>query len=99
MADDAVSMNELRDAIREEFIHNALVALANRGAEYWKEIAQEHKDTGEYIDSIVVVDNGVDDVAVVATSEVAHLLEFGTVDTPEYGFRARTEAYFNNGGE
>lgn len=98
MADEAVSEDEMLAAAREAEIHEALVALAHRGAEYWKTIALEHKDTGEYIDSIIVVDNGIDDVAVVATSEVAHLLEFGTVDTPEFAFRARTESYFNNGG-
>lgn len=99
MADEAVSADEIQHALKDEEIHLALVAYANRGAEYWKEIALEHKDSGEYIESIIVVDNGVDDVAVVATSDIAHILEFGSVDTPEFAFRARTEAYFNNGGE
>ena len=79
-------------------IRAAEIALAERVAEYWKDLALEHKDTGEYIDSINVVKDG-DTVAVVASSDIAHILEFGSEDTPEYAFRARTESYFNNGGE
>ena len=97
IARELAELIQSENALNSDEIVQAKLDLAERVAEYWKQLAQEHKDTGEYIDSIDVVQDG-NTVAVVATSDIAHLLEFGTVDTPELAFRARTESYFNSKG-
>lgn len=72
----------------------AELALAQEAAEYAQSIAPE--DTGAYRDSIVVEQSG-DTVYVAFNDPAAHIIEWGSEDTPEYGIRARTEEHFNNG--
>ena len=70
----------------------AKLELAEEVADYWRSISPE--DEGTYKDSIEVVQDG-DNVAVVAQDEKANIIEYGSVDTPEFACRARTEEYFN----
>lgn len=92
MADDLFDPDELAAALKDAAVLEAKLDLAERAADYWKSIAPE--DTGEYQESIHVVHEG-DTVAVVCDSPIAHIIEYGSIDTPEFACRARTEAHFN----
>lgn len=70
----------------------AKLELAEEAADYWRSIAPE--DTGEYKDSIEVVQDG-NEVSVVAQDPKSNIIEYGSVDTPEFACRARTEEHFN----
>lgn len=70
----------------------AKLELANQAAEYAKAIAPVK--TGKYRDSIHVRRGG-NTVWVGFEAPHAHLVEYGTEDTPEFGIRAKTEEQFN----
>jgi hypothetical protein len=91
--------------IRE--LNKGKIALANAACEYWKSIYPvEHDDRahpprppGTGRDSIhVVVRHGGDSVAVVCDDPIGHIIEWGSVNSPEFACRARTEEYFNHAG-
>jgi hypothetical protein len=79
--------------------------LADRAAEYWKSIYPVEQDQratpprppGTGRDSIAVVRHGKN-VSVVCSDPIAHIIEYGSVQVHEFGCRARTQDYFNNGG-
>lgn len=68
--------------------------LADAAADYWRSVSPA--DSGEYVDSVTVVQDGPS-VAVVAKDPKAHIIEYGTTDTPEFAPRAKTEEHFNGG--
>lgn len=100
MADEKVDIDEasLRDIYRaissDEQVIAAKLALANQAAEYAKSIAPV--ETGTYRDSIHVRQGGTT-VWVGFEDPKSHLVEYGSVDTPEFAVRAKTEEKFNGG--
>lgn len=88
--------DELAHFLESDEVVAATMEVAQRAAEYWRSIAPE--DSGEYKDSIHAARYG-NEVYVQADDPKAYLIEYGTVDTPEFACRARTEAYFNAGGQ
>lgn len=101
MADDLFDPADLAAALTSAEVVAASIDLAGRAADYWQSIAPvggpDDPHAGDYRDSISVVVDGTD-VAVLCESEYAHIIEFGSEDTPEFGCRARVEEYFNGGG-
>ena len=95
MAEELFDPAQIADVLREQEVIAAELDLAERAADYAKAIAPE--DSGDYINAIRVVRNG-DVVAVVFDDPAAHIIEYGSIDTPEFAVRARTESYFNGGG-
>ena len=95
MAEDLFDPADIADALKTQEVIAAEIDLAERAADYAKSIAPE--ESGDYIDAIHVVHDG-DTVAVVFGDPAAHIIEYGSEDTPEFAVRARTEAYFNGGG-
>ena len=100
--DDFIDQNEIDEALK----HDADVLadkldLANRAADFWRSVAPVEADDhperppGTYRDSIQVEQDG-DVVAVVATDELANIIEYGSARSPEFACRARTEAHFNS---
>lgn len=51
-------------------------------------------DEGDYRDGIVSRKVGKAGVGIYFTDEISELLEYGTIDTPEYAVRRRTIEYF-----
>lgn len=96
MADDSVDIDEasLRDIYRainsDPEVVAAKLELANKAAEYAKSIAPV--ETGTYRDSIHVRQGGTT-VWVGFEDPKAHLVEWGSVDTPEFAIRAKTEEH------
>lgn len=66
--------------------------LAEQAAEYWRSVSPV--DEGDYVESIEVVQDGPE-VAVVAQDPKAHIIEWGSEDTPEFAPRTKTEEFFN----
>jgi len=95
MAEDLFDPADIADMLKSAEVVAAEIDVAERAADYAKSIAPE--ESGDYINAIHVVHNG-DTVAVVFGDPAAHIIEYGSVDTPEFAVRARTEAYFNGGG-
>lgn len=96
MADDIVDIDEA--SLREIYyaingdpeVIAAKLELAKQAAEYAKSIAPV--ETGTYRDSIHVRQGGAT-VWVGFEDEKAHLVEYGSVDTPEFAIRAKTEEH------
>ncbi len=93
--DDFIDQADIDEALRSDDVIAGALELAQRVADYWRSISPV--DTGAYQDSIEVQRAG-DNVYVVATDPQAHIIEYGSEDTPEFAPRARTEAYFSEGG-
>lgn len=72
------------------------IELANEVVDYARSISPE--DEGDYKRGIRVRRRGRTGVSVEWTDEKSDLIEYGTVDTPEFAVKARTEAHFNNQG-
>lgn len=60
--------------------------------------ANSPEDSGDYKDSVMVKHPSKNGRGAVGTSiGYAHIVEYGSVDTPEYSPRAKAAASFNNG--
>lgn len=97
MADDvdidtAAPADILAALIDDPDIIAAELRLAQDAAEYARSIAPE--ETGAYRESIVVEQSG-DTVYVAFNDPAAHIVEYGSEDTPEFAIRAKTEEHFN----
>lgn len=66
--------------------------LAEQAADYAKSISPE--ETGDYRNNINIHQNG-ESVWVGFDDEAANIVEYGSVDTPEFAIRAKTEEHFN----
>lgn len=92
-------LNDIKDAAKNENVTDQLVEYAeDEIAPYWRAIApvgDPAKDphSGFYRDSIEVQRRG-GKVYVVATDPKAHIIEWGSEKTPEFGCRAKVEAHF-----
>ena len=94
-------MADLSDFIPQDVIDDAVVAgtaegrfeLAKDAAEYAKSIAPE--ETGEYANSIAASRDGS---RVIIRFGAAHsnLVEYGSVNNPEYGVVRKTIEHYNN---
>jgi hypothetical protein len=103
---DFIDQRDIDEALKTDSdVHQQKLELANKACEYWKSIYPvEHDDRqtpprppGTGRDTIHVVRRG-DDVSVVCSDPIAHILEYGSRSTPEFACRVRTEDHFNNGG-
>lgn len=103
---DFIDQRDIDEALRSDpDVVAQKLELAGKAAEYWKSIYPvEHDDRqtpprppGTGRDSIHVEKHG-DNVSVVCSDPIAHILEYGTAQVPEYACRVRTEDHFNNGG-
>lgn len=91
---DKISPEELQKLIDDDpRVIAAKRQLAQQAADYWQSISPV--DEGDYRDSIKVHQDGTD-VWITASDFKAHWIEYGTVDTPEFAPRQRTEDHFNN---
>jgi hypothetical protein len=104
--EDMFDEKELEDALSyDPDVIKGEVELANQACDYWKSIypvehderANPPRPPGTGRDSIHVIRRRRY-VAVRAEDPIAHILEYGSVQVPEYATRARTEEYFNKGG-
>jgi hypothetical protein len=96
---DMVSEDEWRKAVRESAeVNQGLDEKAAEVKAYWQEIAP--KDTGKYAGSIrvrkVKDKDGTPMRRVTNTDPVAHIIEYGSNDTPKFGVRARVEGHFKS---
>lgn len=96
---------EVSDALTyDPDVVKGMVEFAGEARDYWKSIYPVEQDNraspprppGTGRDSIHVVRRRRR-VAVVCEDPIAHILEYGSVNVPEYAARARTEEHFNNG--
>lgn len=71
------------------------VKMAKEVVEYAQSISPV--DSGDYKKGIKVRRYGATGVGVVWTDEKSNLIEYGTVDTPEWAIRTKTEEHFNRG--
>lgn len=78
----------------DESITEAKLVMAREAAEYARSIAPV--DEGDYRDGIQVQHVGVSGVGVAFTDYKSVWIEYGTVDTPEFGVAARTVEHFRN---
>lgn len=95
-SDDITEMSpaEIVDFLKDDpDIIAAEVALAEEAAEYAKSISPE--ETGEYKNNINAHQEG-SEVWLGFDSEIANIIEYGSISTPEFAVRTRTEEYFNN---
>lgn len=94
---DLVGQDEIERALKGDDVQGALIEFASQAADYWKSVSPVGGETdphaGEYRDSITVTVDG-DNVSVGTDVEWAHLVEYGSVNNPEYAPRAKTEAHF-----
>lgn len=79
----------------DESITEAKLVMAREAAAYARSIAPV--DEGDYKDGIQVGRRGASGVGVEFTDWKSHIIEFGSVDTPEFGVIARTAEHFRNG--
>lgn len=79
----------------DESITEAKLVMAREAAEYARSIAPV--DEGDYRDGIQVAHRGASGVGVEFSDWKSHIIEFGSVDTPEFGVIARTAEHFRNG--
>lgn len=86
-----ISQQQVDEALKADEIKRGKVELAEKTADVLRSFIPE--DTGESREAVKVVDEG-DDVKVLWDSPIAHILEYGSEDTPEFAPRAKTEAYF-----
>lgn len=76
------------DAQLQGFMENEVIPV-------WRQNSPE--DSGAYKESVEVKKPASGGAGKVGTSiGYAHILEYGSVDTPEFSPRGRTEAYFEN---
>lgn len=93
---DEASLQEIYAAISEDpAVIAAKMELATRAQDYARSIAPSQ--TGAYRDSINARRGG-NTVWVGFEDEQAHIIEYGSVDTPEFAIRAKTEEHINNDG-
>lgn len=86
---DAEIANGEYDGQLQQFMENEVVPA-------WVNASPE--DSGDYKDSVEVKHPAANGKGAVGTSiGYAHLIEYGSVDTPEFGPRAKAAASFNNG--
>lgn len=81
------------DAALDEFMADQVVPV-------WKDNSPD--DTGAYKDSVGVTQRAHEGEGQVgAEDEAANIVEYGSINSPEYAPRAKTEAHFNTsrGGE
>jgi len=95
---DLVGQKEIDAALKSREVKDALIEFAEEARDYWKSVSpvgDESTDphSGEYRDSIEVTVDG-DKMWVGTEVEYAHIIEYGSVDTPEFAPRAKTEAHF-----
>lgn len=91
--------DQIRDAIREQESAQLEAAVVER-AEAMKAyaISISPEDSGEYKNSFEISEKVVDDLparTLSNTDDKAGLLEYGTVDTPEFAVLTRTAAHFD----
>jgi hypothetical protein len=96
---DMVSEDDLRKAIRNSAEVNAgLDKLAQEVKAYWQEIAP--KDSGQYAASTrvrkVKDKDGTPMRRITNTHPAAHIIEYGSNDTPKFAVRARVAGHFGN---
>jgi hypothetical protein len=79
---------------RGEFDNDVDAFMADAVVPVWRDESPE--DTGDYIDSVGVIAPALGGAGKVgATDEAANVIEYGSIDTPEFAPRALTEAHFN----
>lgn len=76
----------------DESITEAKLVVAREAAAYARSIAPV--DEGDYRDGIQTVHVGASGVGVAFTDFKSIWIEYGTVDTPEFGVAARTAEHF-----
>lgn len=76
----------------DESITEAKLAMAREAAAYARSIAPV--DQGDYVRGIQTVHVGASGVGVAFTDFKSRWIEYGTVDTPEFGVAARTAEHF-----
>lgn len=87
----------------DDYLENSPEVLAGKlelAAEvvaYAQSISPE--DSGEYKAGIQARRYGRNGVGVVWTDEKSHLIEYGTIDTPEFAVRRKTIEHFRGTGE
>lgn len=97
---DMISEDDFRKAVREDAdVQAGLDELASEVKEYWQEVAP--KDTGEYAASVKVRrvkrDADGNPMRRVSTSHpAAHIIEYGSNDTPKFATRAKVANHFNS---
>lgn len=100
-SDYGVSDAELERALNSPEVKAAKVKLAEEAAAYWRSIspvgtpAESDDHPGQYLASIEV--KVTDKVKVGTDDPIAHLIEYGTVDTPEFALRIKTQEAFGGG--
>lgn len=81
----------------DESIIEAKLVLAREAAAYARSIAPVAPvDGGDYRDGIQVQHIGASGVGVAFTDYKSVWIEYGTVDTPEFGVAGRTVEHFRN---
>jgi len=99
-------MAKLSDFIAQDVIDDYLendpdilagkLELANEAVSYAKSIAPE--DQGDYKDGIRARRYGRTGVGIEFTDEKSNLIEYGSVNNPEYAVRSRTIEHFGGAG-
>lgn len=103
---ELIDQKEIDEALESDpDVVKAKIELATKAVEYWKSIYPVEHDqrttpprppgTGRDSIHVVVTPRAV---AAVNDDEIAHILEYGSVNVHEYATRARTEDHFNHGG-
>lgn len=95
-----ISEDDFLKAVREDAkVQAGLDELAQQVKSYWQEIAPV--DTGEYAASLRVRKmkdrDGTPMRRVTNTHPAAHIIEYGSNDTPKRAVRARVENHFKEG--
>lgn len=95
---DMISEDDFLEAVRKDAdVQRGLDELAQQVKSYWQEISP--KDTGKYAGSIRIKKtkgkDGVPMRRVTNTDPIAHLIEYGTNDTPKFAVRAKVASHFD----
>jgi hypothetical protein len=102
-SDYGVSDAELEKVLNSSEVKAGKVKLAEEAAVYWRSISpvgtpgkpDDDPHPGRYLASIEV--KVTDKVRVGSALEEAVYLEYGTVDTPEFALRIKTQEHFGGG--
>ncbi len=93
-----VGEDQIDEELKSSDVKQASLKLAADAVDYAKSISPvgDGKDPhpGRYRDSIHVEDG--EQVSVVFDDPEANLIEYGSINNPEYAIRARTEEFINN---
>lgn len=97
-SDLGVSDADFDAEMESDEVLNGKVVLAEKAANYWRRIAPvgdpaTDPHSTEYLRSIHVNVDGFD-VSVGSDDPEANLIEFGSINNPEYACRAQTQAKF-----